>query len=52
MLRLLGRDPFAGTPPRFLRAVAYDYHFTDWATWRRTGAWWQRRRMRAYTSLP
>jgi hypothetical protein len=40
---LLAHDPFAGHPPRYVRALVYDYHFTDLATHERTGAWWQRR---------
>jgi hypothetical protein len=40
---LLGTNPFPGHPPRHLRALLYDYRFTDLATHRRTGAWWQRR---------
>jgi hypothetical protein len=40
---LLGSDPFAGRPPRYVRAVVYDYRFTDLETRPRTGAWWQRR---------
>src|SRR5262245_32443250 len=40
--RLLGSDPFPATPPRYLRALAYDYHFSDAATRRATGAWWTR----------
>jgi hypothetical protein len=40
---LLGQDPFAGRPPRYVRALLYDYRFTDLATHRRTGAWWRRR---------
>jgi predicted DCC family thiol-disulfide oxidoreductase YuxK len=42
VLGLLRTDPFAGRPPRYIRAVLYDYHFTDAATRRRTGAWWRR----------
>ncbi|MBI1796469.1 MAG: lipase maturation factor family protein [Candidatus Eisenbacteria bacterium] len=42
VMRLMGPDPFAGIPPRYLRAVVYDYHFTDAATRRVTGAWWRR----------
>jgi lipase maturation factor 1 len=48
VLRLMGRDPFAGSPPRFLRAVAWDYHFTDAATRKATGAWWRRERLGLY----
>ena len=43
VLALLGHDPFPAHPPRFLRSLVYDYHFTDQATWRVTGAWWTRR---------
>jgi lipase maturation factor 1 len=43
VLGLLGTNPFPDRPPRFVRALVYDYHFTDLATRRRTGEWWQRR---------
>jgi len=39
---LLGTNPFSDRPPRFIRATAYEYTFTDWETHRRTGAWWKR----------
>ena len=39
---LLGTNPFPDQPPRFIRATAYEYTFTDWETRRRTGAWWKR----------
>jgi hypothetical protein len=39
---LLANNPFPGKPPRLIRAVTYDYHFTDWSTRRRTGAIWTR----------
>jgi predicted DCC family thiol-disulfide oxidoreductase YuxK len=42
VLALLERNPFPTTPPRYIRAVAYDYRFTDFATRRQTGAWWRR----------
>jgi predicted DCC family thiol-disulfide oxidoreductase YuxK len=42
VLDLLGKDPFGGKPPRFVRAVLYEYHFTDAATRSRSGAWWKR----------
>jgi hypothetical protein len=41
-LRLLRHDPFAGRPPRFVRARYYRYQYTDWRERRRTGAWWKR----------
>jgi hypothetical protein len=39
---LLARNPFPDAPPRFLRAVLYDYRFTDADERRATGAWWKR----------
>jgi hypothetical protein len=42
VLRLMKRDPFHGTPPHYIRAVLYQYQFTDAQTLRRTGAWWRR----------
>jgi lipase maturation factor 1 len=42
VLRLLAQNPFAAGAPRYLRAVVYDYQFTDWAERRRTGDWWRR----------
>jgi predicted DCC family thiol-disulfide oxidoreductase YuxK len=39
---LLASNPFPETPPRYIRSVAYDYHFTDWAVRRATGDWWRR----------
>lgn len=42
VLQLLAKNPFPDHPPRYLRAVLYDYHFTDPATLRSTGAWWRR----------
>jgi len=42
VLALLERNPFPQAPPRYIRAVVYDYHFTNFATRRETGAWWRR----------
>jgi hypothetical protein len=41
-LRLIRENPFPAAPPRYVRAVVYQYRFTDWPTRRRTGAWWER----------
>jgi hypothetical protein len=38
---LLAHDPFPETPPRRIRAVVRDYRFSDLATRRATGAWWE-----------
>ncbi|HKS97174.1 MAG TPA: lipase maturation factor family protein, partial [Terriglobia bacterium] len=42
VLALLERNPFPTAPPRYVRALVYDYHFTDFAERRATGAWWHR----------
>ncbi len=42
VLALLAKNPFPEKPPRFIRVVRYEYHFTDAATRARTGQWWRR----------
>lgn len=42
VLRLFAHNPFAAGPPRFVRVVRYEYHFTDTATRKHTGQWWRR----------
>jgi hypothetical protein len=39
---LFASNPFPNRPPRFIRGVAYEYHFTDWATRWTTGVIWSR----------
>ena len=48
VLGLLARNPFPGSPPRYVRAVVYDYQFTNFAERRRSGAWWQREEKGTY----
>jgi hypothetical protein len=48
VLGLLARNPFPAGPPRYIRAVVYDYRFTDFAERRRSGAWWQREEKGTY----
>jgi hypothetical protein len=55
VLALLEYNPFPQNPPRYIRAVMYDYRFTDFATRRMTGAWWRRQEQGLYLppfSLP
>jgi hypothetical protein len=40
--RLLLRNPFPHAPPRYVRAVLYEYRFTSVPERRATGAWWKR----------
>jgi hypothetical protein len=39
---LFASNPFPGKPPHFIRAVVYNYHFSDFAERRSTGAIWMR----------
>jgi hypothetical protein len=34
--------PFSGIPPKFIRATAYEYHFTAWDERQKTGNIWKR----------
>lgn len=43
VLRLLGENPFPKGPPRYVRALLYEYRFTDPDTKRATGKWWERK---------
>lgn len=42
VLELFAYDPFKGNPPQRIRAVVYQYWFTDWKAKRETGMWWRR----------
>ena len=42
MLGLMRTNPFAGQPPRFIRARLYRYEFTTRAEKKATGAVWKR----------
>jgi len=48
VLALLQKNPFPDPPPRSVRAVLYEYRFTDVAARRATGEWWQRERKGLY----
>lgn len=41
-LRLLREDPFAGTPPRWIRARVFRYRFSTPEELRHQGTWWVR----------
>jgi predicted DCC family thiol-disulfide oxidoreductase YuxK len=42
VLGLLKTNPFAGAPPKYVRAELFDYSFTHFAARRATGNWWTR----------
>jgi len=48
VVALLERNPFPDRPPRLVRAVLYEYRFTDRASRAKTGAWWRRERKGLY----
>lgn len=49
VLRLLRVNPFPKDPPKYIRVNMYDYTFTDYKTWRKTGNWWDRELTRSYS---
>jgi hypothetical protein len=51
VLALFAGNPFAKAPPQKVRAVIWQYWFTDRATKRRTGAWWRRELLGVYAPV-
>ncbi len=51
VLALLERNPFPDTPPRYIRATVYDYHFTTAAERNQNGAWWKRELLGPYCPI-
>ena len=45
---LLARNPFRQKPPRYVRAILYEYNFTTASERRATGNWWKRRELKEY----
>ena len=50
VLALLESNPFPDHPPRYVRAVVYDYRFSDRQTREQPGAWWTARPMRLFVA--
>lgn len=48
VLGLMEGNPFPEGSPRYIRAVIYQYRFTDFATRKSTGAWWTREEKTTY----
>jgi hypothetical protein len=48
VLGLFRSNPFAQTPPRFMRAVLWQYWFTSMDEKRQSGNWWKRESMGLY----
>jgi len=47
-LSLLKKNPFPDTPPRYVRALFYEYRFTTPAERRASGKWWDRTLVATY----
>ncbi len=45
---LLAGNPFPAAPPKYVRALLFDYSFTDFTERRATGDWWKRRSLGPY----
>ena len=48
VLKLLLHNPFPGTPPRFVRAMVYEFRFATPAEKRASGDWWKREVKQSY----
>jgi hypothetical protein len=48
VLSLLKKNPFAGSPPRYVRAVLYEYRFSPPDVRKKTGMWWVRDSVGSY----
>jgi hypothetical protein len=48
ILKLMGKNPFPAEPPGAIRALFYQYRYTDPQQRRDTGAWWTRRMLGVY----
>lgn len=51
VLKLLRHNPFPEKPPKYIRALVYEYEFSDAKTKRESGAWWSRRLLGAYSTV-
>ncbi len=46
--RLLAYNPYAARPPKYIRAISYDYKFTSLSELKETGTYWKRSEPRLY----
>jgi len=51
VLSLFAKNPFPDAPPLRVRAVSWQYWFSDPATKRATGAWWTRKLLGLYSPV-
>ncbi|XP_071830736.1 lipase maturation factor 2-like isoform X2 [Apostichopus japonicus] len=48
VLDLIDHNPFPKSPPKFIRAKLYHYHFTSWS--KNSKNWWRRKEVETYLS--
>jgi lipase maturation factor 1 len=48
VLRLMKTNPFPDSPPRYIRARLFEYHFTNALEKTQSGAWWKRQEQGQY----
>ena len=48
VLKLIEQNPFPGQPLKYIRAMVYQYRFTNFDERRRTGNWWKRELLGTY----
>jgi lipase maturation factor 1 len=51
VLALMRHNPFPDHPPKYARALLYEYRFTTFRERRDTGAWWTRTLLGAYSPV-
>ncbi len=51
VLALIGHNPFPEKPPRYIRAVVYEYQFTNFEERKTDGAWWKRELQGMYAPI-
>jgi hypothetical protein len=51
VLSLFAGDPFSSGPPKYIRAVLWQYWFTTMAEKRATGDWWKRKLLGLYAPV-
>ncbi len=51
VVSLFRQNPFPQTPPRFVRVTLYNYRFTTQAEHQKTGAWWIRQKLGAFSPV-
>jgi len=49
VLRLLRGNPFPDKPPKYVRSLIYEYQFTTFDEKKKTGCWWKRTLIGAYS---